>query len=609
MKNIFREYARLFRFIRPHLGILWVAALSMFVCSLMGSISIGMIIPFVDKIVSGKQIALAPTAAIPPFFSGLIDRLNAIEPLSLLKLLIVFGIALFLVKQVFEYLKTYSMNKMGYLFLKDIMDEVYGKILNLSLDFFYKNPTGKLTSKILLDTAIIKDSLIEGLTDLIYQPIQLIFYMGVIIIVKVWFGIPIGLVLASLGLTILIVYPIVVIGRRIRKITLVTQEKVADINTAIFEAITGISIVKAFSMQGYEMARLKKKNFQYYKVVMKGIKRMIAIGPITEFIGFLCSVLVIWVGVRKVITQNLSPGAFIAFFASLLSLLKPFKRMGRIYVINQRAMAAADRVFEILDTVPAIVDKPAAVRLDGFVSQIAFEGLWFKYEEKDVLKDVNLKIKKGEIAAFVGPSGVGKTTLINLVPRFYDPYKGALKIDGKDIRDVTVSSLRGLIGIVTQDTILFNDTVAQNIAYGREVKPIMEEIIKAAKAANCHDFIMKMPDGYETIVGERGFRLSGGEKQRICIARAIFKNPPILILDEATSQLDTESELLVQGAIDRLMSGRTVLVIAHRLSTIKHANSIYVLEGGRILESGSHEELMVKSGLYNKLYNLQFKLT
>jgi subfamily B ATP-binding cassette protein MsbA len=605
---MFSEYRRLLKFVKPHLGMLWLAVSAMFVCSLMSSISIGLIIPVVDKIIAGKEIVLSESVQIPAFLSKTIDKLNSIDSLVLLKWLIIIGVFLFLVKQLFEYLRALFMNILGYRFLKDIMDEVYKKILGLSLDFFHKNPTGKLTSKILLDTAIIKDSLIEGLTDLIYQPIELAFYLAAIIVVKIWFGIPIALVLISLGITGLIVYPIVRIGRHIRKITRMMQERIADINTTVFEAITGISIVNAFSMQEYELGRLKKQNAQYYKMTMKSAKRMIAVGPITEFIAFTCSIIVIWVGVKRVLVQNLSPGAFIAFLAALLSLLRPFKKLSKVYAVNQRAMAAADRIFEILDSSPTVSEKTGARDLPRFNDEIVYGGVWFRYENHEVLRDINLRIKKGEIAAFVGPSGVGKTTLVNLLPRFYDPCKGEVKIDGLDVREAALKSLRDQIGVVTQEAILFNDTVAQNIAYGQDVKSKVDEVIKAAKAANCHNFIMNMPQGYETVIGERGFRLSGGEKQRLCIARAIFKNPPILILDEATSQLDTESELLVQEAIDHLMSGRTVLVIAHRLSTIKHAARIYVLEAGRIVESGSHEELMKRSGLYNKLYNLQFRL-
>lgn len=607
---MFEEYKRVFRFVKPHSGMLMLAVVSMFVSSLMGGVSIGMLIPFVDKILSGKQIAFSSNIPLPPFANNIVAALNAKSSLSLLNLLIGLVIALYLIKQIFEFTKTYFMNEVGYRFLKDIRNEVYEKILTLSMDFFHKNPTGKLTSKILFDTSIIKDSLIEGLTDLLYQPIEILVYLSVIIFVKVYFGIPVGLVIASLSLTLLMVYPVIRIGRWIRKITLKMQEKLADINTTIFEAITGISIVNAFSMQEYELNRMKDQNSQYYKIVMKSVRRNIAVNPMVEFIALMCIAIVLWVGGRGVVAKNLSPGAFIAFIAALVSLLKPFKKLSKVHTINQQALAAASRVFEILNAKPKVADKETgASELQDFKNEIAYEKVYFKYENNEnVLKNVNMNIKKGEVAAFVGPSGVGKTTLVNLLPRFYDPQEGAVKIDGVDIRNVTLKSLRGHIGIVTQDAILFNDTVAQNIAYGRDVKANMDVVIKAAKASNSHNFIMDMPKGYETVIGERGFRLSGGEKQRLCIARAIFKNPPILILDEATSQLDTESELLVQEAIDHLMAGRTVLVIAHRLSTIKHASRIYVLSEGQIAESGSHEELMVTSGLYNRLYNLQFKL-
>lgn len=607
---MFKEYTRLLRFVKPHINMLVFAVLSMVVCSLMGSVSLGMIIPFVDKVISGKDIALSANMQLPQALNSLVTRLNSMNSVSLLKILMIAGFFLFLIRQVFEYLKAYFMNELGYRFVKDIRDAIYDNMLKLSLDFFHKNPTGKLTAKILFDTAIIKEALIEGLTDLLYQPIELLFYLCAIIVVKIYFGIPVGLVVVSLAFTLLIIYPVVRIGRRIRKITMETQETVADINTTIFEAITGISIVNAFSMQEYELNRLKSQNAKYYKTAMKSIKRMIAITPMTEFITMICVGVVLWVGGRSVVTNNLSAGAFITFLAALLSLLKPFKRLSKVHATSQQAFGAAMRVFEVLDAKPKVFEKPDAVRLPEFRDNITYEGIFFKYEEEAdsdfVLKDINMTIKRGEIAAFVGPSGVGKTTLLNLLPRFYDPQRGAVKIDGVNIKDAALKSFRDQVGIVTQEAILFNDTVAQNIAYGTDVKANKDAIVKAAKAANCHNFIMNMPKGYETVIGERGFRLSGGEKQRLCIARAIFKNPPVLILDEATSQLDTESEILVQEAIDNLMTGRTVLVIAHRLSTVKHATRIYVLEKGKIVESGSHDDLIARSGLYNKLYNLQF---
>lgn len=607
---MFREYRRVFRFLKPHMGFFVLAFISMVICSLTGSIStVGLVIPFVDKVIAGKQIVVSENVQSLPFVNDIINRINAADnALALFNQLIIIGIILILIRSIFEYAKSYFMNVLGYRFLKDIRGTVYRKVMGLSMDYFYKNPTGKLASKIMFDTAIIKDSLIEGLTDLFYQPVQLLFYISAMFFIKFCFDIPVGLILISMSLTLLIIYPVVRIGRRIRKISLMMQEKVADINTALFETISGMAIVKAFFMQKYEACKLDKQNQQHYRIMMKSVKRMLAISPITELMQLVCVAIVVWVGGRIVFAQGLSAGAFLGFIGALVSVFKPFKRLSRVYVINQKALAAASRIFEILDTESKVIERPNPVILDTLKNEIVYEDVHFAYEDQPVLAGVTIRVKKGEIAAFVGPSGVGKTSLVNLLPRFYDPQRGSVRIDGTDIKDISLQSLRSQIGIVTQDTILFNDTVAQNIAYGQDVQPHMDAIIKAAKASNSHHFIMNMPQGYDTVIGERGFRLSGGEKQRLCIARAIFKNPPILILDEATSQLDTESELLVQEAIDRLMAGRTVLVIAHRLSTIKHASVIYVLEKGRVVEKGSHEALMVKSGLYNKLYNLQFKL-
>lgn len=601
-----KEYLRLWRFIKPHMWVLGLAMFFMFLCSIVGGAPLGMIIPLVDKILAGKRIILSSSLEAPDFLLRLVDRINTMDQLFLLDVLIAMSVILFLLRLVFDYCKAYFMNQLGYRFLKTMRDAVYERILGLSMDFFYKNPTGRLSSKIIFDTSVIKDSLIEGLTDLLYQPIQLVVYLCIIIFIKFYFGIPIGLILFSVGVMLLIVYPVIRIGKRIRKISLQSQQKVADINMTVYEALSGISIVKAFSMQDYELQRLRQQNNQYYKISMKSVARMLFVSPITEFIGFICIITVTWIGVRQVISEDLSRGAFLAFVGALISLIKPFKRLSRIHAINQQALAASSRVFSILDAGPSVSEKKDAIKLPRFSKGIIYKNISFGYNGELILKNISLHIKMGEVIAFVGPSGVGKTTLVNLLMRFYNPTDGAIEIDGVDIRDVTLKSLRDQIGLVTQDTYLFNDTVASNIAYGVDISKNMDRIISAAKAANAHEFIMKMPEGYKTIIGERGFRLSGGEKQRLAIARAIFKNPPILILDEATSQLDTKAELLVQEAIDRLMKDRTVLAIAHRLSTIQHANRIYVMDKGQIIESGTHNELMAKGGLYRKLFELQF---
>jgi ATP-binding cassette, subfamily B, bacterial MsbA len=342
-------------------------------------------------------------------------------------------------------------------------------------------------------------------------------------------------------------------------------------------------------------------------MVMKSNKRVLAVSPLTEMATMVSAMVILWLGGQQVVLGHMTIGTLTVFSLSVLSLSRPINRLSRVHNVNQQALAAAARIFEILDERVAIEDKKGAKTLPHIKKEIVFSGVGFKYTDtsREVLEDISFKARAGEVVAFVGPSGAGKTTLVNLIPRFHDPTKGGIYIDDFNLKDIKLESLINHIGVVTQDTVLFNDTVSINIAYGRKNADI-ESIINAAKTANAHDFIMRMPDAYDTVIGERGFKLSGGEKQRLAIARAIFKNPPILIFDEATSQLDSESEKLVQEAIDRLMRGRTVFVIAHRLSTIKHADIIIVMENGRIEDMGKHDYLIAKKGLYNKLYTMQF---
>jgi subfamily B ATP-binding cassette protein MsbA len=403
------------------------------------------------------------------------------------------------------------------------------------------------------------------------------------------------------------VLPVIKVGARLKKISKSSQEQVAEINSTLFETISGIRIVQGFGMEDYEKERFRKQNQSLYKTMMLSISRMIIVSPLTEFLGFVCLGVVLWIGGKEVIISEMSPGAFIAFLVALFSLLRPFKRLSRVHGINQQALAAAERVFEVLDTPNDIKEIDDAVFLPPLKNEIRFENVSFGYNEKMVLKNVDFKIKAGEIIAVVGPSGVGKSSLVNLLPRFYDPQSGTITIDHLNIKSAQIKALRSQIGIVTQETILFNDTICANIAYGR-TQTSQADIENAAKIANAHDFIQKLPDKYQTRIGDRGMKLSGGERQRLSIARAILKNPPILILDEATSALDTESEMLVQDAIHKLMKGRTALVIAHRLSTIKDATKILVLNEGKIAEMGSHDELMARDGMYRRLYDLQFRV-
>jgi subfamily B ATP-binding cassette protein MsbA len=380
----------------------------------------------------------------------------------------------------------------------------------------------------------------------------------------------------------------------------------AEMTTILLETITGTRIVKAFNMEDHERARFAKENRRLFGILIKSVRVRAISHPLMECLGGLGIAFIVFYGGYNVIRGEATPGTFFSFLAALLMLYEPVKRLSGVNNTVQQGLAAASRIFEILDTVPEISDRPGARALTSVSREIEYRDVSFKYEEDWVLRNIDLRIRVGEMVAFVGASGGGKTTLVNLLPRFYDVTSGEIRIDGSDIRSLTTASLRSRIGIVTQQTILFNDTVRNNIAYGKIDQPF-EEIVKAAEAAYAHGFIQNLPRGYETVIGEQGVKLSGGERQRVSIARAILKNAPILILDEATSSLDSESEIEVQKALEYLMQGRTTLVIAHRLSTIRKADRIIVISNGTISEVGTHEELLERGGEYKKLYLLQFK--
>ena len=593
------------RFVLPHIWVLVLATVCMIGTSAFSGVSISMIIPLIDNIITGKKMAIPSGVFVPHQLKDLIGYVNAMPPIELLNKMTILVIIFWLLRNFFEYCQSYFMSDVAQRVVRDVKNLIYAKLMRLPMEFYSKNPTGKLMSRITYDATVIRDSIATGLTDMLYQPIQLVAYLGLVFAVKFYFSISWGLIGIGLVLFPMVVYPVVKIGKRLKSISKQTQENMSDITTTLHETISGIRVVKAFSMERSEAERFRKQNQQFYRLTMKSTKRVIVVSPITEFVGMLCIAIILWVAGKEIISGALSAGAFITFLAALLSIMKPMKRLTNVYSINQQAMAAATRIFEVLDTQETITNKSNAIELPRFRSKIEFKDVSFSYDDKEILKNINLEVKAGEIAAFVGPSGVGKTTLVNLIPRFYDVTKGRITIDGIDIRDCSLDSLRAQIGIVTQETILFNETVAYNISYGCK-NPKKEDIVRAAEIANAHSFIMKMPKGYDTVIGERGFRLSGGEKQRLSIARAVFKDAPILILDEATSQLDTESEILVQEAVDRMMRGRTVFVIAHRLSTIKHATRIYVLDGGRVVDVGKHDSLIQKDGPYKRLYDMQF---
>lgn len=600
-----KTYLRLLSYLKPYRWKLIVAVLAMVVFTVLQSVSIMSLIPAVDIVFNGKELAIPSTVHFPlrDRAERLVASINRVPRYpNMLNMIILFLLSCSVLKGVAEYLHEVMLEYVGQGVVKDLRNHLYRHIQSLSMDYFDRKRTGELVSRVNYDVSFVLEAVSGRFAKTLMDCIQLPAYAAIALCIE-W-----KLALITMFIFPVILSPIGIVGRKVRRLTKRAQEKVADISSILFETISGIAVVKAFCMERYEGRKFKKENRTLFRVMVAAAKKSAILSPLTEWGAMIAICFLCYYGARLVIKEDLTTGYFVVFIAAMASMVKPLKNIGKLNVGFQKAISAADRIFHLLDTRPTLAEKPDAIELPRVKGEIVFDHVDFEYsqDEGGVLRDINLRVRVGEIIAIVGPSGSGKTSLVSLLPRFYDPTAGRILIDGVDLRDATLPSLRGQLGIVTQETILFNDTVRNNIAYGQQDAPF-ERVVKAARMANAHDFISPLQRGYETVIGEKGEMLSGGERQRLAIARAILKDPAILILDEATSALDTESERLVQDAIDTLMRGRTVFVIAHRLSTITHADRIIVLDDGRIAQEGRHEELLAREGNYKKLYELQFK--
>jgi len=561
--------------------------------------------PIFDRVLKPAASGHNPLVIAVPFSSRTLE-LGALVPEHFHNVWTIVAFALVastILKGIFDYVGTYLVNYAGFGSIQHLRNELYAATLRRSVAFFQQYATGTLLSTIVNDVEKVQYAMSSVLSEFLQQFFTFIFMVAVVI--------KLG---GRLSWVLVIFIPFVMvaarrIGNRVRTTTRKGQDKLAEIHNLLYETITGVRIVKAFCMEAWETRRFREAAKRLFKANLRSAAAFAVNSPLMDIFGAAALALLIYVGREYIKHGILTEGMFMTFLVAVFKLYEPVRKFGQFNNSFQQALGASEQIFTFLDQQDDVRAAPGAIKLAPFHRSIRFENVAFAYpgngEERQVLRDINLEVTPGEVVAIVGSSGSGKTTLVHLLPRFFDVSGGCLLIDGHDVREVTIPSLRSQIAIVTQDTILFNDTVRNNIAYGQP-QVSLERVEDAARAALAHDFVMALPEGYDTVVGERGLRLSGGERQRLSIARAILKNAPILILDEATSALDTESEALVQSALQNLMAGRTVLVIAHRLSTVRRADRILVLENGTITDEGPHESLMAHTGTYRRLYDLQF---
>lgn len=615
-----KTYLRILNYIKPYWKHLSASIVFSVFQALLNGASIYLAIPLLDTLFQqagvaseGKQnlqqnINANGTGWLSGAVNDLINYLRSIifsgdTSDILLKICILIIIA-FLGKNMFGYLQSYYMAFVEQGMIRDIRNDSYRHLHKLPMSYFKNEKTGNLISRITNDVNLVNTSVSAVFLNMIREPLTIMVFLAI--------AISISWQLTLFSLTVLPFSLIVIsyIGLILRKQSGLLQQKMADITNNLHETITGVKIVKAFGMEDYENKKFFGETEKFLRLVLKITRIRNISSPVTEFLSVIVGVVIIYFGAQLVLVdRSIKPSEFITFLFAIFQLMPPVKELSSVNNRIQESSAAADRIFEILDTEPGIKNSNSPVEVKRFNDKIVFENVSFLYDdsEEPVLDGINLEVKHGMVLALVGSSGAGKTTLVDLLPRFYDPTEGRIILDGNDIKQIRLEDLRKLMGIVTQETVLFNESVRSNIAYGLDNYPD-KMIIEAAKAANAHNFIMEMPKGYDTIIGEKGTKLSGGQRQRISIARALLKNPPIMILDEATSSLDNESEVLVQEAIERLMYDRTTFVIAHRLSTIRNADRIIVLDRGKIVQQGKHVELLLdENGIYKKLYHLQFQ--
>jgi subfamily B ATP-binding cassette protein MsbA len=598
------EFRRLLRYLSPYTGILAVGVLLMAAMGIAEGLVPLAIKPAIDVVLNpGSGLQKLVLFTIP--WSNRVVYMNDFVPSRVHHVWSVFALALlfiFLFKAIAEYFGSTLIQYVGLSAVTDLRNSVYRKVVQQPVGFFHHNPVGRVMSAVVSDVEQLRAAFSDYMADFFRQIFNLIAFVSVLLLID-W-----RMAVGSAVLVPLVVWPVAKLTRKIRRSTERSRSRLADLSQILQETISGNRVVKAFGMEGFEIRKFRDAARSLLRENMRWVRAMAGTGPIMDVLGAVVVAMILFFARGEIKASRMSIGSFGAFTFALFKAYEPIKRIGNIYQLFVQALGTSAQVFRLLDLPEEKLDMPNAKALPRLSESVEFVDASFTYDDGDAptLRNLKLKVPAGAVIAIVGSSGAGKTTLVNLLPRFYTATSGSLLIDGQDVREMTLRSLREQMAIVTQETILFNDTIWNNLCYGRPNLP-EEKVIAAAKAALAHDFIMQMPGGYQTLIGDRGQRLSGGQRQRLAIARALLKDAPILILDEATSELDSESEMLVQDALNNLMTGRTVFVIAHRLSTIRRADLIAVLEGGTIRERGTHDELLARGGVYARLYEMQFR--